>query len=646
MTGSFSSFIGEAHGSVHSGDGPQFNFYISAAQRLLNDRERRRPRSIAEEDRRRLHERFVPPPGLQQARDRLRTERTVLVDGLPGSGRRTAALMLLHELPDDRGSLHELPDTTDDDRALALDPQDVNPGDRLLLDLSSAEEARFLAVQEALSDFRSKVIDRGAHLAVVLPHHLGYLLRSGVRPLMAEIRRPDARRVLAVHLRAHGIVPAEEEVAGPELAAFLNRVPIADVAALADGIRRCRDASAADHGFPNWLTEALAERHDQASRVAADLSAATSGRHRALLLSLAMFHGATPEIVLTGANNLLRMLSHPPDPTPRLERADLHTELLAIHAESGPNDRIRFRAVGYDRAVRNHFWTYLPDIRRQLRDWLGEHVADPAMPSAVRERAIDRFADQALRTDRPEDLTWLADRWMSSRSPAHLVPQAAQTLALGLHDDRHGRFFRQRIYDWAVSRDTSDQLRQVLVVVCSQTMARSHPDQALVRLHHLARRSRRRGDEAGRNAVDLSRSDDRLYRKMLTRLSDGISSGLWPADLDLFRDLADPIRLIGDPAVRGSLAVGWSGLLRLPASEWVRVVECWLTACGDAHYREPVAEVLAAGCGEDSTVAGRLYRTAEEWQRAEPGARRADVLSCLLRKLDAAQGIEPYGQAA
>ncbi|NEA51759.1 hypothetical protein [Streptomyces sp. SID10815] len=645
MTDSLSSFIGEAHGSVHSGDGPQFNFYVQAAQRLLGARERRRPHSIAAEDRRRLLERFVPPPGLQQARDRLRTERAVLVDGLPGSGRRTAALMLLHELPDDRGSLHELPDTSDDDTALPLDPADINPGDRLLLDLSEAEEARFLGVQGTLSDFRSRVIDRGAHLAVVLPHHLGYLLRSDVRHLMAEIRRPDARRVLAVHLRADGILPTEEEVAGPELAAFLNRVPIADVAALGDRIRRYRNASTADHGFPHWLAQALSEQHDQTSRVAADLKATTSGRHRALLLSLAMFHGATPDVVLAGANNLLRMLSHPPDPTPRLERADLHAELDAIHALS--TSEVRFRTVGYDRAVRSHFWTYLPDIRRQLRDWLGGRVADPAMSPAVRERAIDRFADQALRVDRPEDLAWLADRWMSSRSSAHLVPQAAQALALGLHDDRHGRFFRQRIYDWSLSRDTSDQLRRVLIVVCSQTMARSHPDQALVRLHHVARRSRgSTGEEAERAVIDLSRSDDRMYRKMLARLSDGIALGLWPADLTLFRELADPVRLGGDATVRKSLATGWGGLLRRPAPEWTGVVERWLITCQDARCREPVAEVLAAGCGADTVVAGRLFRAAQEWRRKEPGAPRADVLSCLLQKLDTAQGIEPYGHAA
>ncbi|MFE9609431.1 hypothetical protein [Streptomyces sp. NPDC006012] len=646
MTGSFSSFVGAAYGSVHSGEGHQFNIYVQAAEHLLNERARGRNRSIAEADRQRLHERFVSPPGLQHARNRLRNERTVLVDGLPGSGRRTAALMLLHELPETRGSLHELPDTTDDETALPLDPADVNPGDRLLLDLSEAEESRYVAVQGALSDFRATVIERGAHLAVVLPHHLSYLLRGDLRHLTAETRRPNARRVLATHLRVEGILPLDEELGDPELAAYLMRVPIADVAALAERVGRCRNTSTADRGFPDWLTESLAEQHDQRGRVAADLSAA-GGRHRALLLSLAMFHDTTPDVVLRGANALLGVLSHPPDPTPRLDRADLHAELSAIHADSGPDGRIRFSLVGYDRAVRNHFWTYLPDIRRELRDWLSTQVADLSVAPSVRIQAVDRFADQAFRTGRPEDLVWLTDRWMSSRAPGHLVPPAAQALAIGLNNDRFGQFFRQRIYDWATSQETSDALRQVLVVVCSQTMAHSHPDQALVRLHHVSRRT---GGStlasAGRAVLTLSRSDDRLYQKMLDRLSAGIASGQWSADFALFRDLADPVRLMRHGDVRRLLALGWSGLLGRPVTEWAGTAERWLTVGEDVKNREPVTDVLASACGEDHTAAGRLYRVALGWQRAERSIRRVDTLSCLLLKLDAAQGIEPYSAVA
>ncbi|MER6716091.1 hypothetical protein [Streptomyces sp. NPDC000877] len=86
----------------------------------------------------------------------------MLIDGLPGTGRRTAALMLLHELPQPSGTLHELPDTSDDRAAEPLDARDIGAGDLLLLDLSEVEESHYLAVQNALPAFREVVIRNSA----------------------------------------------------------------------------------------------------------------------------------------------------------------------------------------------------------------------------------------------------------------------------------------------------------------------------------------------------------------------------------------------------------------------------------------------------------------------------------------------------
>ncbi|MCE7050621.1 hypothetical protein [Streptomyces purpurascens] len=567
----------------------------------------------------------------------------MLIDGLPGNGRRTAALMLLHELPESSGTLHELPDTSDDRTSEPLDSRDIGSADRLLLDLAEVEESQYVAVQNALPAFREAVIRRGAHLAVILPHHLGYLLRSDLRHLTSEIGRPLARRVLTRHLRREDITPSPDELNSPELTAYLTRAPMRDVAALSDRIRRCRDTSPADRGFANWLDKALEGQRDQATRVAADLATAESGRHRALLLSLAMFHEATPEVVLQTANALLGVLSHPPDTTPRLDRADLHMELASIGADTHQDGRVRFRVAGYDRAVREHFWTFLPDIRSRLRSWFRDCVADPVAGQSVRAEAIARYAEQSLRASRPEDLAWLAEQWTSSGAPPRLVSESAQLLALGLDDDHHGRFFRQRIYDWCTSSETGDRLRRVLILVCSQTMVRSHPDQALVRLHHLARRSKAALGADARGAVlSLARTDDRLYRQMLDRLSTGIARGHWPVDLALFLELAEPTRLISYRSVRESLVTGWSGALRQPVRTWRTQVELWLTAAGSVPHRTLIADVLAIAGAADSQACGLLYRAALDWQHAGPGPDRADTVVCLLHQINAAQGIQPY----
>ncbi|MCS0604524.1 hypothetical protein NX794_25395 [Streptomyces sp. LP11] len=646
MTETIGAFVREAHGSVHSGDGDQYNFYFEKAAHWLRNEARKHPRSIAELDRRHLAERFVPPPGLQHARARLHVERTVLVDSLSGSGRRAAALMLLHELPAGEGTLHELPDTSDDDTGPPLDSHDIGRGDRLLLDLSEADETRYLAVQSALSDFRGAVVAKSAHLVVVVPHHLGYLIREDLRHLTAELGRPNARRVLAVHLRCDGIRPDDGILGGTELATFLTRAPLRDVAALADRIRRLRDSSPADRGLPDWLRQSLEEQHDQSGRVAADFCAAPGGRHRALQLAVAMFHGATPDVVLQAANALLDLLNHPPDPTPRLDRADLSAELAAVQAGRDPDGRVRFAIAGYGRAVLQHFWTFLPDIRRQLRDWLTRQAADPALDPDVRRAAVDHFAQQTLRVAHPEDLTWVVERWTSSKASALLIPEAARVLAMGLDDDHHGRYFRQRIYDWATSADTSTHCSRVLVMVCEQTMARSHPDQALVRLHHLAR-GRHDGvrSEARQAVLRLTASDDRLYRLMLERLAVGITHRSRAADLGLFTELAGPGRLIGRPSVRASLTACWGGMLR-SGIDWTALVRLWLGSGRTEQRRDLIAEVLVMACALDPHLLGRLYRAARDWLGDRPDTERAAMVSRLLQAINAAQGLGDYDRPA
>ncbi|WP_328684532.1 hypothetical protein OG226_39570 [Streptomyces sp. NBC_01261] len=640
MTETFGSYVHEAHGSVNSGHGPQFNIYYAAEARL-REQASRRPWAVAKEDRAHLARRFVPPRGMQHARNRLEETNTVLIDGLPGSGRRTAALMLLHELSEARGSLHELPDTSDDTSTLALDAQDIGDGDRLLLDLSEVDESRYIAVQTALSDFRDSLVRHGAHLAVVLPHRLGYLLRAELKRLTIEIGRPSAQRVLITHLRHEAIEPSQSELGGTQLTSYLPQAPMRDIAGLAHRIRRRRDVSPADRGFSDWLAESLVDEHDQTARVAADLASQRDGRRRALLLSVALFHGTTPGTVLRGANALLGILSHPPDPRPRLNRADLHAELSDIGAEVRSDGRVRFRIVGYDLAVRDHFWTFLPDIRRQLRDWFDVCLAEPSLAQSDRKEAVARFAAQSLRTARPEDLSWLAHRWTSEKAPAHLVPDAAQVLALGLDDEQHGRHFRQQVYDWSTSTETGNGLRRVLVLVCSRTMARSHPDQALVRLHHLARRTN--GAAGARQALlDLARSDHRLYRRMLDRLGAGIAQGQWGEDRALFLELADPVRLVGHRSVRESLIVCWNGVLRHPVESWTTLLARWLTACENLRHRDLVLRVLSAACDTDVRVSGCLYRAALHWQYADPSATRTETVSVLLRKINTAQGIESY----
>ncbi|WJV50055.1 ABC transporter substrate-binding protein [Streptomyces flavofungini] len=651
MTDHTGTHVHESHGSVHSGAGNQYNWYVAAAETTsrLRDQAERRRRTISKSDRLHLYQRFVDPPRFTRARDVLQETRTALLDGLPGSGRRTAALMLLQELPDGRGDLHELPDTPDDTTSSAITGQDIGTGDRLLLDLSEAEESRYVDIQRELFALRDRLSDADAYLVVVLPHHLGYLLRDDLRHLTAEVGRPAGKRVLARHLRCEGIHPTPAELDSQELGTYLSRAPLRKVAALADRIRQHRDEGA-DHGFDQWLAAALADEHDQSARVATDIAGEGSGRRRALLLALAMFHNSLPGTVLHATNSLLKVLSHPDDETPRLDRTDLYAEFTAVHAEVRPDGRVHFALPGYADAVRDHFWTYMPDVRLQLRNWFHTCMSAPDLDSDERAAAIPRFAEQGLRCRRPEDLTWLVEKWTRPDTFTRSVPDAAQLLALGLADEQHGRYFRQRIYDWSTAADTSQGLGQVLVPVCLEAMALTHPDQALVRLHHLARRGKGRvGTEARTAVLSLARSDNRLYQLMLSRLGAGREGRSGDTDTQLFLTLADPIRLIRSPRARTVLTQAWAETLRRPDEQWAEHVSHWLSACVEyTEHRLHILEVLAAASASDCRTAGRLFRVARGWRRspAHDAADRADTVDLLLRAIDAEQGLSPYERTA
>ncbi|MFB7275042.1 hypothetical protein [Streptomyces sp. NPDC056244] len=650
MTWSHSAYINEARGAVHTGDGTQVNLYLQALSASLREQARQRPRTVAKDDRERLYQRFVPPGRFQRARQVLHTHHTVLLSGRPGSGLRAAALMLLHELPEAEGSFHELPDTADDDSSSPFDNGEINGGDRLLLDLSGADETRYLEIQNQFSDFREQLIGKGAHLTVVLPHHLGYLLRSDLRPLTADIERPSARRVLTVHLRHDGIVPSAAELDTPELTAYLARAPLRDVADLADRIRRNRDSVGTEEGFPRWLGDALDMVTDQTARVAGDLSTRHTGTRRALLLALAMFHDTAPATVFSAGTALLEVLRHPPDERPRLEHSDFKAELKEIGAETQPSGRVRFSEIGYDRAVRDHFWTYLPDLRLQLCDWIGKHLEGMVLSQKERDQVIARFSEQGLRTGRPEDLLSLATRWTGQNVPQRLMPDAARVLVNGLGHDRYGRFFRQQIYDWSKNAELSQGLKRVLVLVCTDVMAQTHPDQAMVRLHHLARRERGPvGAVAQRSLLAMARTDNRLYRLLLSRLNTGMTGSHGEADTTLFLAMADATRVTKSGSVRAALVSGWTGILRQwPWERWQADADRWLTACEDDRYRDPALDVLVTACAGDSSRLGGLYRVARGWARARTDhtSVRTDITAGLLQKINSAQGFEPLGVSA
>ncbi|MDT0344417.1 ABC transporter substrate-binding protein [Streptomyces litchfieldiae] len=648
---SFYTEVSHAGGPVNMGSGNQNNLYISLAetfQRLGTHGKDRR--AIAEQELNWLHQRFIPPDRFGRARGLLRDHRTVIVSGQSGNGRRTAALMLLYELAEDGAGMHEIDPGRDEDGPI-LDRQAVGDGDRLLLDLSGSDSSRYLGVQKDLSAFRSVVEDRDARLVVVLPPHLKGHLAAELQRLTVEIGRPRGDELLMRYLRRDRIIPSPTELLAPSLADYLASKPMRDLARLANLIGRNRDSTPAG-GFSEWWNEALAQLTDDGSETATFIAELNDGRRRALALTVAMFHGSAPDTINQAVMSLLAQVSHPEDDRPRLDRSDLTTELHRIGASAGAEGRVRFDTVGRDRAVLTHFWTYFPDLRPGFRAWVGECGRNLRLDGEERRDLIARFAEQTLRADLPEELLSLAREWTQRGDAQRLLPDAAQVLAEGLRHDLHGRVLRQRILDLVKEPELPRTFRLALTLVCSQVMAVRHPDEAVTRLHHLARREATLERRPAWDALlTLAVSERRLCALLLHRLTryGSNSPGSLSADSRIFLALADSVSrrpdLCAGYAIRERLTAGWATVLEHgPHEDWAPHVEHWLEAARATDgQRDRLLATLAESGAHQPGAIGRMYVISQRWARTSTAdrAERRLVADHFRRSLDAAQGIEP-----
>ncbi|MFE6281132.1 hypothetical protein [Streptomyces sp. NPDC057877] len=611
---------------------------------------------------------LVPPVNMGRARTTLEETGTVILDGAPGSGRSATARVLLREHHRPGETFRELlPDERDE---LPLrDPAFVDPGDRLLLDLSTAGTGLWHAARDDLPALRQTVHERRAHLVVVMPHDGA--LDPDIQHYRVEIGPPTfPMEVLRRHLRAHG-VPYEEFLQNDvTVDAFLSeRKPMREIADFADRIRRARETARPDEGFTEWCAAAKRAGAGRRTEVAAHVAGLPEASQRALMIAVSMLHGAHADVVHRAAALLLSTVGAPQEETSLLQRKDLAQRLTEISARSGPDGRVRFTDVDYDSAVRTHFWDHMPDLRPHLDAWAARVVGsdDPHLVPDVRDGLVARLAGEYLRTGRADGLAALAERWSAERAGRAHFEASVQALTCGLADPAHGREFRERIYQWCAYRRLTGEFAEVLVQVCADVLAPNHPDHALIRLHHLARRER--GTAHALQALcDLVAGSRRLRRRLLDRLARG---DLAPADLGLFLRVCHPApltersvttrALVDEDGVRHSLTTCWRAVLSDAVSrpEGRRAapraeIQRWLhwAAEGAGDRGEVLLDLLvdaADRCGEDRGAAfAALYASARQAERASPGrgARSAETTDLLLHKIGVAQGLDRAAPSA
>ncbi|MGW3007443.1 hypothetical protein ACWC9R_01185 [Streptomyces sp. NPDC001219] len=566
----------------------------------------------------------------------------VILQGAPGSGRRAAATMLLEEASVPDGRIEELQSNLEEG---APEP---SPGDCYLLDLSRVGENEYSAVQRTLMVYRSLVEEHGARMVAVCPADLEWMLDAELAPLAVAIERPRGRAVLSRHLRVRGVRFEYEQLSTDALAHMFAAAPMRDLDRLAELVAQARDSARYGTDFTHWRDEAVAAATNWSQQVAQQMREHRGGPERALLLAAAMMSGSAADTVMGAASRLLELVRYPRDETPRLAQEGLGEQFEKLSLVREADGRVRFGGLAYDDAVRRHFWENFPDLRPGFRDWVEQCTAIPELGPEDRRRIVGRFAEQALSSGRPDDLCVLVEKWTQPSAGGRLSAAAATTLELGLSHEQYGSRFRSRVYQWATAARLNPDLARVLIGVCRHVIAATHPEQAVVRLRHLA--LRREVPEAlvqeARSALlQLARKNRRLYvRSVLPLLPGGRPEN---GSLDVLLALLDPVGLRIEPPWR-EFTLAWRAVMGgRPAAAWCPVVQRWLTRLARGEEGDRTLGALLLAASGDRELLNHLYVTTCEWAdspvtEAVGQAQREDrtrTAEAFRREIDLAQGI-------
>jgi hypothetical protein len=608
------------------------------------ERVRRGPVLLARADEGELGRLFVAPRGWEEARQELARERTVLITGGPHTGRRTAGWCLLAAIS--AGESREVQTITSesDERQPPFDSEEIVAGDRLFVDLSSADDTTFARAEDVLGAFLSTVVDRGAAAVVLMPWD-----RDRVRPELRRrtrtVDRPDGFAVLRRHFAYHDLpAPAADR---PGLREVVDEYGIGEIARLAE-LAAVAHRRARAPGW-KWLDDAVAAVRNR-DRDAEKLVQSTAGDPgaRALLMAVALFHGAYTETVASAATRLLDIVSPDREQTPVFAAPGLGERLAPLGAEIDDEGRVRFTGLDTAAALRAYFWTHFPNIRKEFRNWVLECgpvlVADGIdAPDIVR-----RFVDQLLRVRRRNDVLFVSRSWAEGRRAVTGLASAA--LERGLTDPSHGWAFRRQCYEWARAAATSRsaisaRLADLLVAACREVISGTHPEQAIVRLRYLAAHRDERVASNAREALTAVAVwwPDRL-RHLLGCLDGGTTRQQRRSDARSFVSVVDPghlvkastnstTPLIDRPDVRSRLVERWRDAWSLGPDHWEEPLHRWLATAQIAADDRILAVVAEASDGRLDHVRD-LEAVAERWAAAQGTSVARNVIDRFVAALD------------
>ncbi|EWM14208.1 hypothetical protein [Kutzneria sp. 744] len=385
-------------------------------------------------DARRATRRFVEPTGFLDALAKLLSSRAVVLAGPPGSGRRTAATVLLDRL----GGLHLVEIAVDDEATLARHPVAAKEG--YLLDLTSADDATVDQVKAALAEFTATLDQEDSSLVVIVDDDRA----AGFEAI--KLPAPEPGEVLKAHL------------AGAEFNAVPGKPPAtsAEAVRLAELLLSVEDPRLVAAAYNRWKGR-LRKQFDQHEEVP----------WRALLLAAAFLEGAHQDVVDAAAEALLAETRYEgPKPHP-LAGPGLAARLAGIGAFAGT---VTFSTPGYADAVIDYVWSEFPTLREPLVDWL------IGLPANLPGEDCARLAARVIGLGAPA-VVKVVTAWAETA-----IPLARGLLAAAVLDPVIGPDMRRVIKDWSRRRDLPRALSEVAIAVCGGELGSRFPHIALTRL--------------------------------------------------------------------------------------------------------------------------------------------------------------------
>lgn len=413
------------------------------------------------------------------AQQALRIHGVVVLVGLRGTGRHTAAVRLLRTVVagDLADKVYDLEAEWDTPRIDCLKDAPVPRG---ILDMSEpTSESAEPSFGQKLAELGQNAVHEGRYLVVLsTPEVWQGNWTRGSEPFTFPYFSPDAKELVRRELASRGLGSRLGILDDKRFDEVWTSNPKAeDAVRLAELIARSPEGE-----YDDVLDEYSEWRDYIRGLLRADTSgtAATLAK-RATLWAAALLDGGSTRSVIAASDALLDKVGMSRRPSEVLG-GPLVSERLRDVEVLLENDRVRLGSSrhGLRQAVLNRMWDEFSTQHAVLSSWAVSVAADPRVSDVEARFVVDVITEASIRRRDGHILTLLREELLEKRRT--LVAEALTSAAL---DETFGVHVRKTLYQWA--KTPSSGVADLVAEVCGGEFGRRMPEMALVRLGHVAK---------------------------------------------------------------------------------------------------------------------------------------------------------------